>query len=134
MYTPKGINSLKESNSKLLLKYLSRFLIHALIFKRASTSVLGNIPKTDIYESIEVCEEAQEFEGIKIIRYESSVFYANVENFTYKIEKLSGIDKHEIMNKINKRKIEHNKLIKKSQQLQVHKIFNFSFFLFTNLK
>jgi MFS superfamily sulfate permease-like transporter len=36
--------------------------------------------------------KAKEFPGIKIIRYEESVYYANVDNFTSRIIKLVGID------------------------------------------
>jgi hypothetical protein len=103
---------------------------------RATASTLGNIPFTDIYESINLCDEvnyltfdkyfaefvttcfefqkkkAREFQGIKIIRYESSIFYANVENFTYKVIKLSGVDTNEILKKINKLKTSYESQIK----------------------
>ena len=69
---------------------------------RATTTVLGNIPKTDIYEDVDVTKNAREIEGIKIIRYEASLYYANVENFTYKIQKLSGIKPDEIIESIKK--------------------------------
>ncbi len=64
---------------------------------RARTSVLGNIPGTSIYEDINICDEAKEFETIKMIRYEESVYYANVENFKYKIVKLCGINPDEVI-------------------------------------
>ena len=81
------------------------------------TNVLGNIPGTDIYECVNSCEEAREFEGIKIIRYESSVYYANSENFVYKIIKLSQIDPYEVLTKINKKKSEHLKITKKMKEI-----------------
>ena len=36
--------------------------------------------------------KAKEFAQIKIIRYEESIYYANVDNFKYRIIKLVGID------------------------------------------
>jgi len=78
---------------------------------------LGNIPGTDIYECVNSCEEAREFEGIKIIRYESSVYYANSENFVYKIIKLSQIDPYEVLTKINKKKSEHSRITKKMKEI-----------------
>jgi hypothetical protein len=45
-----------------------------------------------------------EIDGLKIIRYESSIFYANVENFIYKLKKLSGVDPDDVIERINRRK------------------------------
>ena len=53
---------------------------------RARCSVLGNIPGTNMFESLCTCREAQEFRNIKIIRYEESVYY-DEETF---LEKLIG--------------------------------------------
>jgi len=60
--------------------------------KRARVSVIGKIPGTNIFECIDACEDAKEFDNIKIIRYEESLFYANVENFKYKVMKLTKIN------------------------------------------
>lgn len=75
-----------------------------IIFKsqRARSSVLGNIPGTSIFECVATCREAKEYRHIKIIRYEESVFYANVDNFKYKVLKHSGIDPRKILQKIKK--------------------------------
>ena len=101
------------------------FSLVLVIFRsqRARTSVLGNIPGTYIFEAIDAGEEvnfswlmnsliksnhislkAREFVDIKIIRYEESVYYANVDNFKYKIMKLVGINPAEVMNKVKKEK------------------------------
>ena len=48
--------------------------------------------------------KAREFESIKIIRYEESVYYANVENFKYKIMKMCQINPDEILAQIIKAK------------------------------
>ena len=67
---------------------------------RARCSVLGNIPGTNIFESVCTCREAQEFRNIKIIRYEESIYYINVDNFKYQVMKLSGINPEERAQKI----------------------------------
>lgn len=57
--------------------------------------------------------KAIEIEGIKIIRYESSLFYVNVENFVYKIFKLSGVNPNNYIERMNKKKDEFAKLQRK---------------------
>ena len=51
---------------------------------------------------MEVFEQAQEFENIKIIRYEESLYYANVDNFKYQIIKLSGVNPEDVSRLIKK--------------------------------
>ncbi len=51
-------------------------------------------------------KKAKEYEGVRILRYESSLYYANVENFIYKIKKLSGINPNDLIQKIQRRKVE----------------------------
>jgi MFS superfamily sulfate permease-like transporter len=70
------------------------FSLLMVIFRsqRARTTVLGNLPGTSVYEDLSICEKAREIERIKIIRFEESIYYANVDNFKYKIIKLSGVD------------------------------------------
>jgi anti-anti-sigma regulatory factor len=54
--------------------------------------VLGCIPSTEFYRCIKDCDKAKEFPNMKIIRYEESIYYANVDNFRYNIMKYSGIE------------------------------------------
>ena len=86
-------------------------------------SVLGNIPFTDIYESIEICQEAEEIPGIKILRFEESVFYANVENFKYKVIKYSDIDLKQVLAKQNKDKAQVLKLVNERENIKVNIFF-----------
>jgi DNA-directed RNA polymerase alpha subunit len=67
----------------------------------------------DIYLHFFVILKACEIDSIKIIRYESSIFYANVENFNYKILKKAGVNANEIIEKINKKKAEYLKKMNK---------------------
>lgn len=88
-----------------------------IIFKsqRARSSLLGNIPGTNIYECVKVCKEAREYKHIKIIRYEESVFYANVDNFKYKVFKLAELKPSEILSEISK---EYERECKKIDKLE----------------
>lgn len=62
-------------------KYILR---HKYIF-RPKVTVLGNLTingkGTHIYESIDSFSEAKEFPKIKILRFEESIYYANVTFF-----------------------------------------------------
>jgi hypothetical protein len=57
-------------------------------------------------------KKAQEFQTIKIIRYEESVYYANVDNFKYRIVKLCGIDPDEVLEQIRLKQEARAKLAK----------------------
>ena len=83
-------------------------------------SVLGNIPNTDIYESIDFCQEAQELPAIKILRFEESVFYANVDNFKYKVIKFSELKINEILAKIKRERANRAKLMLEKDTIQVN--------------
>ncbi len=83
---------------------------------RARATVLGNIPGTSVYEDMKICEAAREFEHVKIVRYEESIYYANVDNFKYKIVKLSGVDPVELLKIQEKHKRaakKHSKRVRK---------------------
>ena len=55
--------------------------------------------------------KAKEIENIKIIRYEESLYYANVDNFKYQVFKLSGVNPEET-----------NILIKKEENLAIKNV------------
>lgn len=60
-----------------------------------------------------IFSKAQEFDGIKIIRYEESLYYANVENFKYQIFKLSGVNPGEISSLIKIEEQKEKKIVRK---------------------
>ena len=67
--------------------------------------------------------KAREYLNIKIIRYEESIYYANVDNFKYKILKLSKLNPDMIVNNI-KSDYEHEfKRVKKLHDKQVFIIY-----------
>lgn len=81
--------------------------------QRAYTAVLGQIPNTEFYEDVSICDKAVEIENIKIIRYESPIYYANAENFTYRIFKTTGVNPRQVLKLINKEKEIIRKHLKK---------------------
>ena len=58
--------------------------------------------------------KAKEFEGIKIIRYEASIYYANVEYFVEKINKLSEMNPTGVLEKLKKIKDDHKREMRKA--------------------
>ena len=62
-------------------------------------------------------EKAKEIQDIKIIRFESSIYYANINRFEQIIKKLSGVDPSAILEEINKIKKKFDKLEKKLNRL-----------------
>jgi hypothetical protein len=80
---------------------------------------LGNIPCTDIYEGIDICQDAEEIPGIKILRFEESVFYANADTFKYKVIKFSDIDLRQVLAKQNREKSQLNKLAHERNEIRV---------------
>ena len=54
-----------------------------------------------------------EIEGIRIIRFEASLYYANVENFNYKVAKLSEIKVDEVTAAVKKAKVQYEENTRK---------------------
>lgn len=91
--------------------------------QRPPATIIGNIKNTELYQDIKYCKEAHELDGIKMIRYEANIYYANVENFAYKIMKLSTLRPNEIVSLINQKRKKINDLdAKKSDQNETKKI------------
>jgi len=74
--------------------------MNSYLFFRARCTTLGNIPGTNIFESIDTCKDAREYSHIKIIRYEESVYYTNVDNFKHKVTKLVGFNPEDVFDKV----------------------------------
>lgn len=80
---------------------------------------MGNIPFTDIYESVDICEEAVEITQIRILRFEESVFYANVDTFKRMVIKYSAIDLQGVLIRQRKRRAKLDKLKNNKKLTQV---------------
>ncbi|KAH3795841.1 hypothetical protein DPMN_149402 [Dreissena polymorpha] len=59
------------------------FNLSTILFRsqRSYATLLGQIPGTDIYRDIHVYEKAKEVPGLKIFRFEHSLFFVNIEHF-----------------------------------------------------
>ncbi|XP_062054901.1 pendrin [Lepus europaeus] len=80
-----------------------------------SWNSLGSIPSTDIYKSTKDYRNIEEPEGVKILRYSSPIFYANVDGFKKCIKSTVGFDAIRVYNKRLKALRRIQKLIKKGQ-------------------
>jgi len=49
--------------------------------KKRNTAVLGKVPGTAVYRSIETFPDAETFLGLLIVRFDGSLFYANAHDF-----------------------------------------------------
>lgn len=65
--------------------------------------------------------KAEQIPGIKILRFEESVFYANVDNFKYKVIKFSDVKINDILAKIKKERAEQAKLVEEKEAIEVNK-------------
>jgi hypothetical protein len=52
---------------------------------------LGLLPDTDIYERTDICQKAKEINGLKIVRYEDSIYFANAELFLHRVLESIGL-------------------------------------------
>ncbi len=73
-------------------------------------AVLGNIPSTELYEDVSFSKAAVELEGIKVLRYEAPIYYANTENFVDRIVKYTKADVLKSVADIAKKRAEHSDL------------------------
>jgi SulP family sulfate permease len=102
-----------DVNYGLYFGIASSILVVIFQNQRAYTAILGQIPNTDFYEDVNICEKAIEIENIKIIRYESPIYYANAENFSYRIFKTTGVNPRKVSEIIIKEKGIIKKLLTK---------------------
>jgi len=89
--------------------------------QRPPATLLANIEQTELYEDVKYCPQAKEINGVKLIRYEANIYYANVENFILQIIKLSSVKPREIIGLIEKKKHLSEKLIKKIKLMKKKK-------------
>jgi SulP family sulfate permease len=63
---------------------------------RPHLAVLGKIPGTTVYKNLERFAEAEEVKGALIIRFDSRIYFANVNYLTDHIEELVNLKKEEL--------------------------------------
>lgn len=65
----------------LLLAALLGLIVLLVGTKHRSTSVLGKVPETGIYRSIENYPQGETYPGLLILRFDGSLYFANVHDF-----------------------------------------------------
>ncbi len=73
-------------------------------------AVLGNIAGTELYEDVAFSKAAVELEGIKVLRYEAPIYYANTENFVDRLVKYTRADVLKSVADIAEKRAEHSDL------------------------
>ncbi|KAH0616500.1 hypothetical protein JD844_027643 [Phrynosoma platyrhinos] len=76
---------------------------------------LGSIPGTDLYKSIKEYKNVLEPEGVKILRFSSPIFYANIDGLRSSLKSTVGFDAMRVYNKRLKALRKIQKLIKKGK-------------------
>ncbi|XP_074872475.1 pendrin [Carettochelys insculpta] len=76
---------------------------------------LGNIPGTDIYKNVKGYKTVVEPEGVKILRFSSPIFYANIDGLKSSLKSTVGFDAVRVYNKRLKALRMIQKLIKKGK-------------------
>jgi MFS superfamily sulfate permease-like transporter len=65
----------------LVLAALLGLIVLLLGTKQRNTSVLGKVPETTIYRSIDHYPDGETYPGLLIIRFDGSLFFANAHDF-----------------------------------------------------
>jgi len=63
-----------------------------LTMSRSNHFILGHVKETELYRDIKKCPSATEVAGIKVMRFESSLYFANVERFRKALVSVTGKD------------------------------------------
>ncbi|KAF7246688.1 Pendrin [Varanus komodoensis] len=76
---------------------------------------LGSVPGTDLYKNIKEYKNVVEPEGVKILRFSSPIFYANIDGLRSSLKSTVGFDAIRVYNKRMKALRKIQKLIKKGK-------------------
>ncbi|XP_053874721.1 pendrin [Malaclemys terrapin pileata] len=76
---------------------------------------LGNVPGTDLYKNVKNYKTVVEPEGVKILRFSSPIFYANIDGLKSSLKSTVGFDAIRVHNKRLKALRMIQKLIKKGK-------------------
>ncbi|KAJ7388826.1 hypothetical protein OS493_035383 [Desmophyllum pertusum] len=63
-----------------------------LTLSRSNYSILGRVKETELYRDIKQCPMAFEVPGVKVLRFESSLYFGNVERFRNALVVATGLD------------------------------------------
>lgn len=60
--------------------------------QRPRMTVIGQFPNSDIYKDVTIYQAVKELPGMKIVRFESALYFANAEFFRNRVSSLSSVD------------------------------------------
>ncbi|KAG8142634.1 hypothetical protein E2320_005841, partial [Naja naja] len=83
--------------------------------KSPSWGKFGNVPGTDLYKNIKEYKNVAEPEGVKILKFSSPIFYANIDGLRSSVKSTVGFDAVRVYNKRLKALRKIQKLIKKGK-------------------
>lgn len=89
---------------------------------RPYSCLLGQMPNTDIYRDISVYRSASEIPGIKIFRFDSSLYFANCENFRSRLYELTGVNPRKLKKKQQKAEKKKKKMVESGSANGLHEI------------
>ncbi|KAJ0037047.1 hypothetical protein NL108_016423 [Boleophthalmus pectinirostris] len=75
------------------------------------SSVLGQVPDTALYLSVDQYEEASEEQGVKIFQFGSSIYFANSDRYVSSLKEQTGVSPEQIqyLRKVQKKKMKKSK-------------------------
>lgn len=82
------------------------------------SSILGHIPDTALYLSVEEYEEAAQSEGIKIFHFSSSIYFANSDRYVISLKEQTGVNPDHIQS-LRKAEKKKNRKSKENHSLVV---------------
>ncbi|XP_067854619.1 solute carrier family 26 member 6 isoform X2 [Heptranchias perlo] len=84
-------------------------------------SILGQVPKTDIYRDVKQFDEAKEIPGIKIFQSSATVYFANAELYEEALKQMAGINVTGLISKKKKRITKLKQKLKKQEKREKKK-------------
>lgn len=86
--------------------------------QNAHSSVLGQVPDTALYLSVEEYEEAVQSEGIKIFQFGSSIYFANSDRYVSQLKEKTGVNPENIQS-LRKTQKKKSRKCKRNHSLMV---------------
>lgn len=76
----------------LVLSTILGLLVLLVGTKRRNTFVLGKVPETEVYRSLENFPEGETFPGLLILRFDGTMFFANAPDFATAVQRAVSLD------------------------------------------
>ncbi|KAH3816869.1 hypothetical protein DPMN_118393 [Dreissena polymorpha] len=84
--------------------------------QKPEMSEMGQLPETGMYNDLRVTKQVTEVPGMKIFRFETSIYFANAEHFRDRLYKKTGLLPRKLLKR--KRKAMHETLQRRKRELE----------------